>query len=631
MKRSFILAISFYTTLSTAQIGVNIGLPERGGTYIDLVKENYRWHELSTGNELNAAQVDAQGWPAMDARYIADFRPVAEWAGFIDDPELYRLDVSGTWQGPCTGQANVSSNFGTVVQNLSYNAGTNTSSFDFVVAPGSNGLFLIEFTETRRTPAHPLNSGITGFKMLRPGYEDDSELFFPPFLSLFDSIHFSSIRYMIFTGTNGSEPDYPAQTQWADRKLPTDASQNGIPQIGKPVGACWEHVIELANRTQTDPWINVPVSASADYVAQLATMFKNGLDTDLNIYVESSNEVWNTAPGFEQSLYNQAQAAALGIGEHENHARRTVELAQIFQGVFGAGSLNERIRVVLCSHQPMLKWWVEPMLQYVNSNFGAPSDFLYAIGSQSYFSGGHETGESVNKILDDCHLSIASQIDDTGVNEAGRVQWVQKATDWGLPGGYVSYEGGPDHGGGSTENIANRILAERSEGMCEEMRYNLDEAFLQVGGALAMQFTLTSAYNRYGCWGLTDDVTLPHRNFKFACLRDLVNEISTGVSGPFANKATHQEVRVFPNPSSGQVNFSFFLPCPSTVEWRIYDLFGRESGRIESRRLEAGEQILSWAGGEACPGLYFARFWVEGDNGVDYFLPDVTFARLGSF
>ncbi|MBK6901428.1 MAG: hypothetical protein IPH04_01075 [Saprospirales bacterium] len=152
MKAIFLLVVSLFPTLSTAQIGVNIDLPERGGTYIDLVKENYRWHELSTGAELGPAQVDAQGWPALDARYIADFRPVAEWAGSIDDPEVYRLDVSGTWKCSFTGQGDVNGTFGAVVQNLSYNAGTNTTTFDFVVAPGSNGLFLIEFTETRRRP-----------------------------------------------------------------------------------------------------------------------------------------------------------------------------------------------------------------------------------------------------------------------------------------------------------------------------------------------------------------------------------------------------------------------------------------------------------------------------------------------
>jgi hypothetical protein len=447
----------------------------------------------------------------VDARYILDFRPVAEWAGSIDDPEVYRLDVSGTWSCSFLGEGQANGVAGGTVQNLTYDAGANTTSFDFVVAPGSNGFILIDLSDTRRTPADPLNSGFTNFKMLRPGYGDDAALFHTPLLSVFDSVNFTAVRYMNFTGANGSDPDYPGVTEWTDRKLLDDASQVAISTIGKREGACWEHVIDFANRTQTDPWINVPISASADYVTQLAILLQNTLDPTLNIYVESSNEVWNTAPGFEQNQYNQAQALDLGIGEQENHARRAVELAQIFGYAFGTGALNDRIRVLLCSHQPMLKWWVEPMLQYVNNTFGAPSDFIYAIGNQNYFSGGAEAGEDINKILTDCHTSITNQINDTGVNESGRMQWIAKAGEWNLQGGYVSYEGGPAHGGGSTTNIANRILAERSPGMCDEMRYNLDDAFIRLGGTLAMQFTLTSSYNRYGSWARPPDFPVQNK------------------------------------------------------------------------------------------------------------------------
>ncbi len=613
MKRFFLPFFCLSCFLLQAQIGVNIGLPERGGTYIDLARENYRWNNLNTGNPVGSAQVDGSGWPTVDAQYIADFRPVAEWAGAIDDPEVYRLDLSGIWKCSFRGQGQASAVSGGSVQNLQYDAATNTTRFDFAVAPGSNGLFLINIANTRRTSSDPLNSGFTEFKMLRPGYNDDSTLFYPPLLSLFDSIRFSAIRYMVFTGVNGSGPSYPAVTEWTDRKLPTDASQSAVPTIGKKSGACWEHVIDLANRTQTDAWINVPNSASADYVAQLATLLKNGLDPDLNIYVESSNEVWNTAPGFEQSQYNQAQAAALGIGEQENHARRTVELAQIFGSVFGPGALNGRVRVLLCSHQPMLKWWVEPMLQYIQTHFGPPSEYLYAIGCQTYFSGGAQSGESVAKILSDCHAGIAGQITDAGVNEAGRTQWIAKANAWNLPGGFVSYEGGPDHGGGSTVNIANRILAERSAGMCDEMRYNLDDAFIQLGGTLAMQFTLTSGYNRYGCWGLTDDVNNPHRNYKFACLQDLLREIATGAhtvpvgSGPGFS--------VFPNPSPGQFTLAFSLKNTALCAAELYNSQGKSIRVIFSEKpFPAGENRIETAEGAAfAAGLYFVKLRVGGD------------------
>lgn len=614
MKPTLLLLLSLFASITFAQIGVNISLPERGGTFIDLAKENYRWNDLNTGSAVDSNTVDDQGWPTVDAQYVVDFRPVAEWANSIDDPAVYRLDVSGTWSCSFKGVATVTALTGGSVQNMAHIVSSNTTTFDFVVAPGSNGFFLLNFTNTRRTPADSLNSGFTEFQMLRPGYANDQQLFHTPLLSLFDSVNFTATRYMVFTGTNGRDPDFPALTEWSDRKLPTDASQVRISSIGKNGGACWEYVIDFANRTQTDAWINVPISASADYVTQLATMLKNDLDTTLNIYVESSNEVWNTAPGFEQSQYNQAQAVNLGIGEQENHARRTIELAQAFEAVFGVGSLNDRIRVVLCSHQPMLKWWVEPMLQYVNTTFGTPSNYLYAIGAQTYFSGGHDVGEDTTKILMDCHASITAQINDMGVNEAGRMQWIAKANAWNLPGGFVSYEGGPDHGGGSTDNISNRILAERSHGMCAEMRYNLDDAFIQLGGTLAMQFTLTSSYNRYGCWGLTDDVNIPHRNYKFACIQALLpadTTSSTAIS-PMVEK-TATSISVYPNPSSGAVFISYELIRPANVSLTIVDNLGRVVYQSPLEAQRKGSHGWTWEAHGQAAGVYYYQLLVDGD------------------
>lgn len=599
----FLLWVLFLTAFSTnAQIGINISLPERGGTYIDVVKENYRWSDLA-GNTLGSGQVDSRGWPAQDARYILDFRPVAEWAGSIDDPEVYRLNVSGTWKCAFQGEGMATGTVGGTVQNLVYDDNSNTTHFDFVVPQGSDGFFLIDFTNTRRTPADLLNSGFTGFKMLRPGYADDDALFHTPLLGVFDSVNFSAVRYMNFTITNGSDPDYPAQTEWSDRKLPDDASQAAIDPIGKRGGACWEHVINFANRTQTDAWINIPFSASMDYVMQLATMLQNDLDPSLNLYIESSNEVWNTAPGFEQSQYNQAQAADLGLTEHENHARRTIELAQIFTDVFGMDALNGRVRVLLCSHQPMLKWWVVPMLQYINTTFGPPSEFIYAIGNQNYFSGGVDAGESVQEIIDDCLAGITAQINDTGVNEAGRMQWIAKAQEWNLPGGYVSYEGGPDHGGGSMTNIANRILAERSPRMCDAMRFNLDDAFIQLGGTLAMQFTLTSSYDRYGCWGLTDDINDLHRNSKYACIRDLLADTTT--SSFYHPAGDSLKIDIYPNPSHGETTFAYTLSSATDVTLRICDPLGRILFLDVQDAQSAGDHELTWDNTEYPAGVYW--------------------------
>jgi len=82
-------------------------------------------------------------------------------------------------------------------------------------------------------------------------------------------------------------------------------------------------------------------------------------------------------------------------------------------------------------------------------------------------------------------------------------------TDWGNP----------------TRNIDNRIMANRVERMKTEVKYNYDNAFFALGANIACQFTLQSPYTRYGCWGLTDDLAYPDRNYKFQAARDLLGNV----------------------------------------------------------------------------------------------------------
>jgi hypothetical protein len=591
----FLLPLSHFA----AQLGVNINFAEHGGTFVDVVKEEYRWSTAGDGNELSAAQVDEFGWPKIDAQFVVDYRPVAEWSNSIDDPQVFRIDVSGTYKCSFIGSADVRGATGGSVLNKSYDATSNTTTFDFVVLgpPGANhGLIIIEFTKTKRTSAGAEGSGITNFRMFRPGYDlSSAKTFTDEFIAALTGIKFSTIRFMNFTMTNGCDPNYPARTVWSKRKHKDDASQNRIPTLGKTDGGAWEYIIELCNLVKMDPWINIPVSADSGYVAEVAKLFKADLDPGRNLYIESSNEVWNTAPGFEQSLYNQAEAEALGIGEHANHARRTVQLSKIFCQVFGAGAINQRVRVVLCSHKPMLKWWVMPMLDTIARAYGPPKNFIYAIACQTYFGGGIDTGESVTKILADCRSDINAQINEIGqTNEAGRKQWVKLAADSGLVGGYCSYEGGPDHGGGSTTNIANRIMAERDNDMGAVWTLNYDDAFFKVGGNLAMQFTLSSAYCRYGCWGLTEDISDPERNIKYKAAKLLADKYpATIASFPRDGKAL-RPVSLSVAATKCGLRVAYTLQQPGSAVVTLWNIRGEAVDRMRVPCRPAGKNAITF-------------------------------------
>ncbi|MBC8040605.1 MAG: hypothetical protein H7Y06_08695 [Opitutaceae bacterium] len=111
-----------------------------------------------------------------------------------------------------------------------------------------------------------------------------------------------ALRFMDWQATNNS-----LEKEWGGRKRPdfyTMVGGGGDPtgRTGKPIGefpqrfsggVALEIIIQLANLTQTDPWICVPHRATPEYITEMARLFKTRLDPRLKVYMEYSNEVWN--------------------------------------------------------------------------------------------------------------------------------------------------------------------------------------------------------------------------------------------------------------------------------------------------------------------------------------------------
>ncbi len=519
---------SAFTQTFKGQIGINLGQLE----WVDVMKGTSRYLKLTSNDPLEADDLDENLWPVCNFKVIVmDNRPVAEWAGSIDDPEEYRIDYSGTYKAGFTGKADVSKWWGQFdMQNLQYDESANTTTFDIVVGPpGPNhGTIALNFNNTRRSPEHPRGSGITNFKVIRPGYD---ESFDRPFADeLYDALNyasFSTIRAMGLTSTPlnimSGQTVYPDTVGWAVRKELDDASYRG--QGNKPDGAPWEIFIQLCNEVKMDMWINLPTAATENYVRNLARLIYNRLDPELNVYVENDNEVW----GFEeQRYYNQAQAEARGLTDVENYARMAVDAGNIFNQEFGGNELNNRIRVVL---QWTTNQWLggvtdlDDMLEFVNQQYGTPKDYVYGIGISHYFGSDAYNGKWGYASVIDILQSLKTGIEDGKEN---RTTVVDIAKKWQLPSGAVSYEGGQSYTStGEMNYLDNRITACRDKSMAALTRYNLEDYFFGLGGTLACHFTLAGKYARYGCWGLTDDLNKPDRNSQFLAIRELLGDVDT--------------------------------------------------------------------------------------------------------
>ncbi len=112
-----------------------------------------------------------------------------------------------------------------------------------------------------------------------------------------------------------STEDCPVEAgTWDNRAKLSDAVWGGSDGRTAHIdhkGAPLEVIIELANVINRDIWINIPHFAKDDYIKNAALMVSDDLHNSLNIYLEYSNEVWNS--GFSGGKYMSAQGRDLGL------------------------------------------------------------------------------------------------------------------------------------------------------------------------------------------------------------------------------------------------------------------------------------------------------------------------------
>jgi hypothetical protein len=470
--------------------------------FVDIFKQARDLYSVSksAAGPLVAATVDANGWATED--FIAFVQ-----SGFVNTAHIY----NGTYKLSFTGQATVDTWItpGGTVTNVQYNAGTNTTTADVTLnAKDSDGgwYFTLKFTNTHGT--------VRNVQLIRPGYDPANHpTFTQQFLATLDP--FTTLRTMQFTATIDN-----AVVNWADRAHVTDATQSSAR------GVAWEYVAELANESHKDVWINIPVGATDDYVRQLAVLFKSMLAPDRVVYVEFSNEMWNS--GYSETTVNKnAAVAEVAAGIASGHpsnlmlpgetaknadgswayqwewafrrqARRTKEISDIFASVWGPGAINGQVRVVLAT-QLANPYIGKTQLSFLDQTYGSPGKYLYSVSGAPYFFIG--AGDQQNNLTPDQIIAgMSASID----SNAGVIQqYSQLAKQYGLQ--LTAYEGGPDTFG--PNNIAAKKAASLDPHMKDLTVKQLTQWFGAGGGLFAWFVAGPTNYDtQYGTWGMTNDI-----------------------------------------------------------------------------------------------------------------------------
>ena len=498
----------------------------RSKMFVDVVKGRRVWQNAK------GSPVDKNGWPTPTNETIVtcgvfELRPHGGWTpAMANEADGYKPDWSGIYHGSFLGKADVHMHEGpgAKVLDLKYDAAGNTTTFK-VDFPRDLGLLAFDFY-THRTSEASAGSGLSDLRVIRPEYPADSkETFTRSFLNSLAPFRVLRVTELNAGARWGREgDDYSVPLEWAKRRLPTDSTQQSID--GK-FGIAWEYIVELANTTHKDIWINVPLNATDDYVKQLAAFLQAHLNPEIKIYVGFGDEIvklwWPVMDFLKKTADAEIKAGNSNLCQdgvkdteilaHRRRMRRFVEVSNLFRAVWGDGAMMTRIRPAFSDDH---KNAVDSLV-WAEKIYGATPHYVYAVAIPHVF---RMTSKSKNGSKDEILADLRNDSDENARNVY--IPLIKFAHDQGLKA--FVYSGGSETGNPynpTAENLANRIMAERDPAMKDVVEHDIRDNWLAVGGDLYIYDSLVSAYWQGGCHGLTEDIDRVDTP-KYQAVKDLI-------------------------------------------------------------------------------------------------------------
>ncbi|MEM7201778.1 MAG: hypothetical protein AAF628_16040 [Planctomycetota bacterium] len=299
---------------------------------------------------------------------------------------------------------------------------------------------------------------------------------------------YRELRFMDFQRTNNS----PIR-EWSERTKPSSYTQDA------PGGVALEHMIDLCNETNSDPWVCIPHMASDDYIRNFARVVRDRMRPGLQVWVEYSNEVWNSL--FTQHAWAQQEGLRLGLSTSpwtahmRYYAQRSVDIFDIFEQEFGG---TNRIVRVLAS-QNANPWVGEQIMDWQNAHQSAD-----VLAVAPYFGGGlgdpatqfQIQSWTTEQVLTYCFRDVDASMDTARQNG-------DNASSRGLR--LVAYEGGQHlvGWGGAENNTQLEALFHSANRHPWMYVINLSYLgkWLRSGGTDFVYYNTTSAFSKWGSWG----------------------------------------------------------------------------------------------------------------------------------
>jgi hypothetical protein len=278
-----------------------------------------------------------------------------------------------------------------------------------------------------------------------------------------------------------------------------------------------EQLILLSNLVGSAPYFNLPVRADDDFVRHFATMVRDQLRPDVNLFVELANENWHT--GFDGGEYAQEQA---DISPDVSSrfcwtSLRTRNISAMFRDIFSPLD-HPRLKFILSTQYSNTDATSQLLAcpDTLASDDSTGLRFIHGIAAASYFDPIVTTGSAIS-VLKSMWEALDGEIDQL---VAHKNLIVAKNLS------FLIYEAGPAGiGSGDSADDNPVIAAHQNMSMKEFTTVAYQRLRDEVNPEIVIHFGTVGASSQYGSYNLLesykqDEDTAP----KYLALMQLLEE-----------------------------------------------------------------------------------------------------------
>ena len=417
---------------------------------------------------------------------------------------------------------------------------------------------------------------ISNIKLWMPGYENSGKIFTD--WAIKDAQNYDTLRMMDWAQTN-----FSFESSWDERVDPAFIFQGKLSEphfkSGRKryqtdaTGVAWEYIISFANQAGTNLWINIPAMADDNYVRQLARLMYKNFNPNAKLYIEYSNEIWNsgTFPAFNYCKDMGISRGYLGnsdnvlknesIASFRFQGARSAEIFDIFYSEYNSEASKRLVRVI--AGQATNTSIFENILnfEYIPGQFVHEKVDALAIApymghkviqemyKEAPFKENSTDKETSHYTVDDIIARLTDNLRNRTKKSILNSSII--ADKYGKT--LIAYEGGQHLDNKTGDEHLNKLMVEAqyTEAMGDIYREFLGYWYLHAQGDLFANYTNITPCSKYGCWGVREfyDQTEDEAP-KFKALMDVRNSRAIIATPEFdsaflARKSAHENEVLF--------------------------------------------------------------------------------------